>query len=778
MIRLTNAYLTAEFDATTGLLESLRASQGAAPQLLAGSVLSYGDEQGLFSSQADQPEGRRWRITRLEHDAGKVISTFESDLVTMEHVTTLQKDSPLLDIQLKVTGKAPAGTPAVRSPILGLLSFALQDDFIDHFEDEEDLYSDGAHLAADRILRPWRVFFQGDRQTGLLLATRQFHDMACVAIGARGVGLCPQSPRNYETLAPVALPVEAGRVFASALQIGPWEADRHEALLAAARLHEPAKVDAGTAHGQPPAKLGGTILHATQLATSQQASREYGLDRWLIVDMPWSVSGQSLMANPGVKPPMLSITPPAKGPHRVAVGVGNGQGLQYQLTGDPYPRYRFAPPRKGRDQELTPFAEFLTGHHEPAEIDLGVIDLTDQPVLLGDFPGKQEITVLDYVRFEPLPEAEAAAWLKRRASEPCIELSGFCDTPDIAMLTDAKDPDVTAYAANIWEHVEAGMRKIYWRIDGQCSDYPSRHNTMRYPSAKVHGVFTPHAKAYGRALRKVDMLKLAVDAAREHGAELWGWMRFNSYIGNVASDFFKHNRQWWEHSITGYVGRQLCIAFPEVRKHKIDILVEAAGYGLAGLNLGFLRHPPVLQYHPIMAESFEKKYGCAVPKNVPAHDTDCIRHLPPDGEVDQLWFAHRAQYLTLFMRELREALAKAGMGNLPISIWVRQNHCLFDGIDLPRWLDEGLCQEVVVNGVIGTDFTDEKVYGVDPAWRAMVQAKARLIRCASLLFRYDEVKDKVQDILDDGYDGLCTYESDFSALDARCLDIYNSLRGR
>lgn len=778
MIRLVNAFLDAGFDPSTGLLTSLRKAGVQTPELLAGSLLSYADGQGLFPDPTGPSTTRDWRVTRLEHTPSRVVSTLESDLVTIEHVTALEADSPFLDIAISITGKAPAGTPPVRSPLLGILSLKFQPDFIDHFEDEQDLYFDGAHLAARKILRPWRVFFKGDRSDGLLLATRTFHDMACVAIGARAVGLCPQSPRNYETLAPVALPVEAGRVFAASLQLGPWEADRHESLLKAGHLHETQVVDTPPATGQPPADLEGTVLHFAELATADQASREYAPDRWLRVDMPWSVRGEALMTNAGVHPPMLSIQPPVRGPHRVFVGVVNGQGLQYRLPGDPYARYRFAPPRVGHDQELSPFSTFLCGHHQPTEIDLGVMDLTDQPLQVGDFPGKQEITVLDYIRFMPLSEADRRTWRKQRASEPCIELSGFCDTPDISLLTDTRDPDVNAYRANIWEHVEAGIRKIYWRIDGQCSDYPSRVNTMRYPSAKVHGVFTPHAKAYGRALLKVDMLQLAVEAAREHGAQLWGWMRFNSYIGNVASDFFKNNPQWWEHSPTGYKGRQLCIAIPEVRKHKIDILVEAAGYGLAGLNLGFLRHPAVLQYHPVMTESFEKKYGQPAPRNAPASDFDCIRHLPPDGELDRLWYQHRADYLTLFMHELRGALAKAGMASLPISIWVRQNHCLFDGIDLPRWLDEGLCQEVVVNGVIGGDFVDEKVYGVDPAWRRMVQAKARLIRCASLLFRYEQVKDKVQGIIDDGYDGLCTYESDFSALDARCLEIYNSLRGR
>ena len=51
--------------------------------------------------------------------------------------------------------------------------------------------------------------------------------------------------------------------------------------------------------------------------------------------------------------------------------------------------------------------------------------------------------------------------------------------------------------------------------------------------------------------------------------------------------------------------------------------------------------------------------------------------------------------MTAFGRELRAALAARNMAHVKVSIWVRPRHCLFDGIDLDAWLDEGLCDEVV-----------------------------------------------------------------------------------
>jgi hypothetical protein len=780
MITLRNSYLSARFCDTTGLLTSLVSSAAPDQSLIKHSYLRYhNDKSGTFPSQdKTQPSGQ-WQILSLTHDSRQVTAMLQNDLFTITQLMTLEPDSPVLDIRLKVQGRLSQSKEDVRVlTTLGLLGFELAEDFINHFEDEEDLYDDGAQLSTEESLRPWRVFFREGRQTGLLLTTRTLHDMACASIGARQIGICPQSPLNYVTSQPERLGARESSQFESGIQIGPWQAAHHEALLQACRLHEPVRVPA-TATGNPPTNLQGHVISLVDHVPVNAVSQEFRRDRWRIVDVPWSLKGKVLMANVRVQAPDIEVAIPFPGPVHVYVGIGNGRGICMKVQDEPYPRFRHTPPAawpKGHE-DTTPFHPQLSGHHAAVEVDMGVIDpRTSASIRLGIFPGEQDISILDYVRFVPLSEYEAAAEQKMRNTPAAIELSGFVDIPDIAILTNPRDPDPDVYRANIWEHARQNVRKIYWRIDGQCSDYPSRHNTMRYPMARVHGVFSPRSKAYGRVLRKVDMLKLAVDAAREYGVELWGWMRFNSYVGNVVSDFYRNNSQWWEVSPRGSTGRQLCIAIPEVRKHKIDILVEVAGYGLTGLNLGFLRHTPVLGYHPVLVDTFKARYGYLPPRDEPQDDQNYIRHLPPTDELHQRWYQHRADYLTTFGRELREALKQASLEHLPVSIWVRPNHCLFDGIDLPRWLNEGLCQEVVVNGVVGPDMRDEQVYGVRPEWKQMVQAKARIIRGINLYFDHQVTASQIPKVLEDGYDGLCTYESNMAVLDSRCINVYESLR--
>ena len=297
---------------------------------------------------------------------------------------------------------------------------------------------------------------------------------------------------------------------------------------------------------------------------------------------------------------------------------------------------------------------------------------------------------------------------------------------------------------------------------------------MRYICARVHGVFTPQAKAYGRALLRTDMLQLAVEAAREYGVSLYGWMRFNSYSGNVQSDFFKDHpalREEWE---SGQQAPKLCLAHEAVRRHKIAILVEAAGYGLDGLCLGFLRHPPILAYAPVLVQTYEEAYGCPPPRDPGNPNPWYTTGLPPEDPEHVRWFRHRAGFMTQFMRELRASLSQSGLGHVRIAIWVRPEHCLFDGIDLDTWLDEGLCDEVVAHAYSNRHEVLLQPLEVPVAWKQKVQAKAKL--SYGVYGWQPDMPQRFARAVAEGYDGICSYESDYTVLQNEFIDLYRSLR--
>jgi len=766
---LRNRWVTARWEAGSGRLVHL-SSDGRANRLT-GTSLSYLDLDGRRWYR-DEEGADHGRIALVAVESGEefVATTHRSDHIELTLRYTLPAQSPLLRVEAIVKGIGRG-----RLGHLSLPRVRLGAGFNDAFEDEEDLYFDGAELPGGRELPCWRVFFRKGYRDGLILATRCKREMARFNILETAFDLEPNGRWNYVSM-PVSGrdPLEArpGVEWRAAFEMGPWRREDHGRIARGAGLDAAAAAGHAAAAGRPPARGKGVILHAAALAGGA-ASQEYDPRRWRLARAPWSLGGTALFATTGVRPPVIEVRAGVRGLCRVRVGIGSGAGITLRAPGDPETRIRLRPNSHAPSRRGT-FDLALAGRQTPAEVDFGVIRLDGGPLRIGRFPDLQSPCVFDYIRLEPLSPAAARRWERRRQTPTALPLCGFADVPDIAALIDAARPDPRTFAANIWEHAQAGVRKVYWRVDGQCSDFPCSCNTMRYVSARVHGVFCAHSKAYGRVLKKVDMLALAVDAARRYGVELWGWMRFNSYIGNVQSDFYKQHPEFWEETESGTRGRQLCLAYPEVRRHKIDILIEAARYGLAGLSLGFLRHPPIVQYAPVVCEAYERQYGKPPPRDRARADPAFKASWPESAGAEyERWWRFRAQYLTAFGRELRAALAGAGLGGVKVSIWVRPNHCLLDGIDLKTWLDEGLCDEVVSQGD-GQGSPEEELNWEKPEWKAMVRARAPLIRTVPP--NLAQARSMTRRILAEGYDGICSYESNDTVLDSRFIALFDSLR--
>ncbi len=769
----------------------------------------HGNLIGLDSSRSDgnlvSGTGCRFRIGDSEfHDSDPAKTAIGQPIVTagdgfvktvipgpgleITRTFSLRADSPLLEctISIKGTGeKVQLGSAA-------LPEIRFSADFNDAFEDAEDLFFDGAEVGGGHEIPCWRVFFRNGHDDGLIVATRSKLEMSHFQILERGFDIKPHLMVCYDSdndLKTIPLLLERGLEFSAAFFLGPWCRADHDAILDVAGLKKPHAVRAKPLSGRKPAKLAGIVFPVDQIASPECISDTYSSSHWMKAELPCCTSRFALVAGNEVAPPPIRFSPGLSGVHHVYVGIGNGNGVSFQLDTDPYTTFRARSnsdffctpvnPETGTSDlpKSTPFYLWLSGPQWSEEVCIGSMDLTGRSIEISRYPNSFTTSVLDYVRFEPvednIPKDEKAKSVGL-SDATGIELSGFADTPDIAVRLDPRNPDPELFASNIWEHARHGISKIYWRIDGQCSDYPSKVNTMRYISAEVHGVFWPMSKAYGRLLKKTDLLQLAVKAARENRVKIYGWMRFNSYMGNIQSDFFKQHPEYREESEGGGIPSKVCLAFPEVRKHKIDILVEAAQYGLDGINLGFLRHPPVSMYAPILVEGYEKEYGQKPPRDRANPDPLCIHTLPPNDQDHIRWYQYRARFLTLFMEELRAALQNAGIGNMPVSIWVRPNLCLFDGIDLEDWLRRNLCQEVVAQD----DYfmgRNQNPYNIDSEWKNMVQQHVPLI--LGFWFQDENITiDNYRKAVNDGYDGICTYESNEAVLNTKFIDIFRDIR--
>jgi hypothetical protein len=135
----------------------------------------------------------------------------------------------------------------------------------------------------------------------------------------------------------------------------------------------------------------------------------------------------------------------------------------------------------------------------------------------------------------------------------------------------------------------------------------------------------------------------------------------------------------------------LSYAYPEVRAFRLSIIREAAGYGVDGIHLNFLRHPPFFGYDPPLVAAFRKKYGAE----------------PEKG--DERWYRLRADIMTGFVRQIRKALDEIGAQTgrrLSLSASMEYRNYVHQGLDVERWVQEGLVDLISpgVHGLGGTYF--------------------------------------------------------------------------
>jgi hypothetical protein len=290
-------------------------------------------------------------------------------------------------------------------------------------------------------------------------------------------------------------------------------------------------------------------------------------------------------------------------------------------------------------------------------------------------------------------------------------VAGLADIPDVG-----NDFGADAYAEETWrevvaQHARTGIDTVYWRVDGQCADFHTKIGTIRYSVPRTHSLYSPRSRTYGRALELLDPLRIAVEEKQRWGLRLIGWMRANNYSGNVVSRFFVEHPEWHERREDGRPAPQLCFAIPEVRAHKTAILREAVAYGLDGLMIDTLRHPPMVGYHPMVVGAFRDEYGEDPPRGLdPRQPLDQFEGSA--GERWQRWFRFRARYFAALIRDLRDGLSADGFGHLPVHVRVAPARYLHDGADLEALLDEGLIDAVVANRYVADPLDYERLFPV------------------------------------------------------------------
>lgn len=249
-------------------------------------------------------------------------------------------------------------------------------------------------------------------------------------------------------------------------------------------------------------------------------------------------------------------------------------------------------------------------------------------------------------------------------------------------------------------HLDCGIKEVAWKLGRSVIEH---HSDL--PRATLFtgvGHPAPWAEELGRMFGERCCLRAALEFAGEHDMAITGRLGMNRHYSKDAHGGCFTSRWAAEHPEFYEVSKEgdpdpsrMCYALEEVRQERIDLLVEAARIGVAGLQLDFCRQPPTARYHPELVESFHRETGL------------CANDLDPWDESDDFvaWLRHRAAPITQMLRDLHGALEPVRQETgrpIPVQVRVPDNGLPVDlmaGLDVSTWCREGIIQELSVSSL-------------------------------------------------------------------------------
>ena len=352
----------------------------------------------------------------------------------------------------------------------------------------------------------------------------------------------------------------------------------------------------------------------------------------------------------------LGLWNPAQVPH---------SALQVQMPGQPYPR------------RIINDADYLCIR----EVPWGTATLTGEPLRLTSIPGERG--GLAYVRLRPAARLPSSAASTARTLVAILDgyffhepgpagadyfrakIEPFRDT-DFGTLLWGLGPggDVVHYRTNVGVTFGEGV-----------AEFPG--SLERASARRLHALLD----------QGIDPLAVAVEHAHDCGLRIQASVRLGAFGLNPPFDCFEgrlvleHPELRCVHRDGDFVAR-MSFAYPEVRNHVIDLLIEAVAHGFDGVNLNLVRAAPYVLYEPPVIQRFADKYGLD-PRSIPADDPR--------------WLGTRADFLTEFVRECRDRVLRETGRGLDFSAVVYSDEATNRrfGLDVATWVREGLVQMVV-----------------------------------------------------------------------------------
>ena len=314
-------------------------------------------------------------------------------------------------------------------------------------------------------------------------------------------------------------------------------------------------------------------------------------------------------------------------------------------------------------------------------------------------------------------------------------------------------------------HLDHGIRHVIWALGRSTLDYQSALPT----STMYAGDTRPETKVIGDSFRQECSLRAALAFAEKNNMVIYGRLGMNRHYGDslgggLRSQYIAAHPEWMEKHRGGQAdGTRVSFAIPEYRAERIAVLLEAAQIGAHGLCLDFCRQPPIARYHPHILEPWLKT-GRDDPRKMTVGSPEFLA-----------WAQHRADFVNLFMRDLRDQLRKLEkitQRKVPVMVRIPEATLalnLMEGLDLRTWLKENWVDEITLNPlwIWDIDYPDtaRPYLELARAHGAKVYGGANTVTGKGVTANARGFLERVARNYDEGADGIALFQTDAALLD-------------
>lgn len=327
-------------------------------------------------------------------------------------------------------------------------------------------------------------------------------------------------------------------------------------------------------------------------------------------------------------------------------------------------------------------------------------------------------------------------------------------------------------------HLDHGIRHVIWALGRSTLDY---HSALPI-STMYAGDTRPETKVIGDSFRQECSLRAALAFAEKNDMVIYGRLGMNRHYGDslggaLRSKYIAEHPAWMERHRGGQVdGTKVSFAIPEYRAERIAVLMEVAQTGAHGLCLDFCRQPPVARYHPQILDPWLKA-GHADPRQMRTGSPEFLE-----------WARHRADFVNLFMRDLRSQLRELEQKTKrKVPVMVRIPEATFDmnlmeGLDLRTWLKEGCVDEIALDPLWIWDFeypdSARPYIDLARAHGVKLHGGANTTAGKGMKASARAFLERISRNHDEGVDGIALFQTDTAVLDPQLKSLLGPLLPR